>query len=357
MNVTDGLCNHFAGAFDMFQLQGNTVHFGSGLRHWQMTMMAAPLVPTRGQAALPPPIGEMRMIQVPGTVLGIRNDPIHAQFPTTTVINGLLIIESRFQHWTGSRDGIAIYTTYNGSALSASVTSEGGRNPLAPYNGSVASSAVVDPAARLGLEWHQVGSKVWMNHMVHGWDNFGQDRGLDWRDGTPTSLETMYDRDRVTVRQMLWVPTSIPGLGIAEQTLHRDDLRDTYTVAVWFPRVTTQPWTLQRQYQGDSRGLPPNFIDEGGLESLKGGMGEFGSPRDAALTGDRTRGMTPAPSHKLASGGEIRQHIIANPYGPTYWEAAPAFVLRLFPVDERQALRIQAVAHVDAGGALDHPAF
>ena len=146
-----------------------------------------------GDSFLPAPIGNVPIIQLPGTKLGIRHDPVNNIYPNTTMRYGLLVMKPEFMVDRDGVRGLAVYVDNNGSCISASVTSQGGHNPLAPLNWRAGGDPLRDPTARLAMEWRTMkDGNVWMSHAVHGWNDYGRASNGDWRDGSPVELETMY---------------------------------------------------------------------------------------------------------------------------------------------------------------------
>ena len=175
-----------------------------------------------------------------------------------------------------------------------------------------------------------MGERV-QNHLIHGYHGpDGLDRGLDWLDGAPVN-EDMYDRRRSQVRQYIFVPEMIPGIGSAEQTLSEADVNKTLSFLLYFPR----PEFVQMARSINDRG--GRHSQHMVLESFGGGgMKGLGMSRGARSLGldgggGSAEGMV---SEKLAVGGLVRQHIIRNPFGPGFWAPKPEALIAAWPIPE-----------------------
>lgn len=280
-------------------------------KHWTVTLKAARLVPQHDTSEGISIIDTIPIIIVPGDSIGIPSEPINRLHPSTIVTNGLMVIEPDFMVNRNGVEGLVLCADYTGSSTSVSVTSVGGRNPLAPldWKRGAEHNPLTDTSWKLGLEWRTMqNGDIWMNHAVHGWDDFGKAVGPDEHFGSPTSLSTMYSPKNGHVRQYVWAPKFIPELGVNTGNLGYSSLHDTYMIAVWFPHDSKSGYKLVSQ----------GFR----VDSLL---------RNVVLTQD----------------GDIYKHIIPNPYGPSFWNRSPAIVYRLFPVTREHLTMMQAL-HLDS---------
>lgn len=343
----------------------------SGLM-WQMRLLAARLVPNVGSSPLPPPIGEITFHSIADPErYGLPAHPLKQQYPGLTVLNYFMVIEDRFFVERDRVRGVALYANYNGSDLSLSITSENGRNPLSPWDWEGKPGTPTDPTAKPYLEWQdiEVGGKTypWFNAAIHGWSGWdNKDRGLDWRDGIPESVATMYDRERGRVTQSIMVPYKAQGLGVAEQTVQPEDVQKTYSVLLFFPVPSAaakakelanigQPW--HDYHTRTPLAGPSGYYESHKNDLLKGyGSGDknliLESLGPAKNFGIRTRGdapsrpmPTPTPTetptvtadYKMAAGGWIKQHIIPNSFSQLFWSPVPEVLLVCWPISQTRA--------------------
>lgn len=274
--------------------------------HWLLTLKATQLVPDQGVSESVPIIGTIPIILVPGKHIGIHSEPINRLHPSTIVTNGFLVIEPEFLVSRDGIKGVSLYADYSGSSTSVSVTSEGDRNPLAPINWKSGGeyNHFTDPSSRLGLEWRTMpNGTVWMNHAIHGWDDFGMSKHDD-RFGSPVDVSTMYSPTFGCVKQTIWEPKYKLSLGINNQTLPYSALHSAYTIAVWFPLPDYAGYTFSSK------------IDHHKVEPQ---------------------------NHAFVCNGEIFRYIKPNPYGPMYWNRSPTLVYRLFPVKREQLTTMLAL--------------
>lgn len=313
---------------------------------YQVRIYAARLVAETGLAGLPSPFGEVDLETLhddPQRYGFPKVHPLQELYPSLVVQYYLMVLYEHMKVERNRVKGVSLYADYTGSGVSAEITSEMGRNAVAPWSWEGEPGSPTDPTATGTLEWRRVSEDnftgVWQNHMVHG----VPPTNLDWRDGVPTSLRYMHDPHRGEVLQSILVPKKIPGLGNAEQTIPADALRDTYSILLWFPKSEYN--SLVRRAVGHDY---DHFRDGGVLESYKGPM-TFGG---GVMKGDSMRGgyepeslsversATPKAEFKMSSGGRIRQHIIPNPFGPYVWEDKPEVLFVCIPVGEEQADRL-----------------
>lgn len=337
---------------------------------FQLTLKAAQLVPSLGNAGLPPPYGILptHRIEDPQRfgLLPVEKHRLRRRYPNVWFQYHALIVPEEWMVKGGKRGdqlGLALYADYNGSTLAASITSENGRNGMAPFDWEGEPNSPTDPVAQMTLEWRDVkldGTVYnWQNHLLHG-----TTPSLDWRDGVPTDLRTMYDPYKGTVRQSILVPKFNVGMGLAEQTLNAEDVTDFYSVVVWFRRHSPaiqqfvsryidrgSSWDRTRSYGGGYESFGPATLGGGPqLESLGGGYKGVvgaGGPVRYRGGGTSTRGMSEAlrggPSEeleaelKMSSGGSIRQAFPYDGFGPGFWQAEPTVALVFVPITATQA--------------------
>jgi hypothetical protein len=314
------------------------------------TLQAAPLVPATSTSSLPPAIGTVQFERLdPEKHRLPATHPLQEQFPHITIAYYAMIVEERFlQQRADGRGprGLALWMNYAGSSLCASVTSENGRNGIAPVSWGI-DPETPDPAAKSDLLWLHVteGTRkaTWQNHMLHGYKGryvqgrYGYEHSFDWRDGVPVNVADMYDPNLGMVQQSIFVPKDARGLGMAEQSMSPADLRQTYTITVWAPTSELKELATQIQKQ-------PELTYRGG--GSRGGLESYGGPAvlgvdDMVAKGGNMRSMPQSMSvesdYKMAVGGKIRQHIIKNPFSRTMFQADPCVAIVCFPVTEQRA--------------------
>lgn len=321
---------------------------GCGL-DWQVELRAAQLVGKSGTSQLPPPIGTINFHQIADPArYGLPvNHPLQKQFPNLKVIQYFMEVEDRFLVERGGErggvKGVALYADYNGSHLSCSITSENGRNPLAPWDWEGKPGTPTDPRAQPCLEWRfiEVGGRKypWFSGMIHGWEGWdGKEKGLDWRDGIPESVTTMFLRGQGRVGQSVFVPHEVAGLGAAEQTMEADDVKATYSILLFFPvaEAASQAkklghiWRISEFEGGVARAARGTLTLESKEEDESRGRGI------QTYAGSKGRPLPEVmPDYKMATGGWITQHIIWNPFN--FWSEYPEAVLVCWPVSERRA--------------------
>lgn len=298
---------------------------------WKCRLRAANLVPNDGgDSRLPAPIGDIRFHTIANPAqYGIpAQHPLQKRFPNLEVQNLFMVIENRFLVERERIQGVALYADYNQSeGLSASITSENGRNPLAPWDWEGKPGSPTDPAAQPYLEWRRVEDHVWQSHMIHGWKGWNEEEErLDWRDGIPESLMTMYDRKKGRVGQSIMVPHEIVGISAAEQTLQQPDVKKSYNILLFFPNPESARGiqTISYGYGGGYRGM--------------GAMKGLGATRGS----DSFRGVFEEPEvdYKMAVGGWINQHVIKDPFGPHFWNPNPEALIVCWPIKEERARQI-----------------
>jgi hypothetical protein len=320
---------------------------------WKCNLLAARLVPLDSNSPLPRPIGDIEFHQVDGARYGLRH-PLEGR-PGIKVQHHLMVLnDDYFVERNGVR-GVALYADYNGSDICASVTSEGGRNALAPFDwdSEVArQNPLKDPAAQPKLEWREIvepdgGVYTWQSAALHGWSGYtGLHAGKDWRDGVPEKLSTMYDPNLGTVLQSIFVPMETRGLGLSEQTLQEEDVRGTYTVALFFPQCSAESAKKLAKFRSlvDPSAYRPEPVYRGGAtrgggleSSFRGAVPKsFGGGEQVVLESCRSV----EPEFKMAAGGRIRQHIIENQFGPGFWVRKPEVLLVCWPVSQETAQRL-----------------
>ncbi len=298
---------------------------------YMATIRAARLVSETGSSGLPAPFGEVEFKLLDDPIrFGLpARHPVHELYPHLTIQYYLMVVTQNIMVERAGVRGVSLYADYRGSDVCAEVTSEMGRNGVAPWNWNGDPGTPTDAAATPFLEWRRVAEDgtmfTWQNHMIHG----VEPRGLDWRDGVPVNLRYMHDPNRGEVLQSILVPAGIPGLGNAEQTIDPAALTKFYTIMLWFPRPEYMH-LVQRAPGSDRRGVGYQAYG-GGLESLTAkDMNERGA----------TRSAPPQAEFKLASGGRIKQHVIPNPFSSRMMADAPEVMFVGIPVGEQQADRL-----------------
>jgi len=258
-----------------------------------------------------------------------------------------MIIEEQFKVERNGVRGVALYADFNGSDLCTSIIGANGRNIIAPWNWEGEANSPTDPAATPDMEWRQVleGDQTftWQNSLIHGWAGWdGKDKRLDWLDGTPENLATMYERGKGRVGQSIMVPHEIPGVGVAEQTMEAADVTQTFSILLRFPvpEAAKQAEKLARIWQEPSPYRPQMRDGGGGLYlSTKSANHEIFGARSGKATLGYDSGNLDA-DYKMATGGWIRQHVITNPFSHGFWNPNPEVLIVCWPISKRRAREI-----------------
>lgn len=327
---------------------------GRGGVTFTMAVRAARLVDARGTSRLPPPYGtlETRQITRPNAFGLAAKHPLQDRYSSMELQYQALVVPEDWMVERAGRRGLALYVDYNGSGLCASITSENGRNGLAPFDWEGEPGSPTDPTAKPHMEWREVphGDQVhcWQNYLRHG-----TTPGLDWRDGVPSDLATMYDSSLGTVVQSVLVPTFYQGMGTAEQTMATGDVTDFYSIVVFFPRDTPEVKRVVEQFTRRSAYESPYFPYSGsygvkGLEALGGGAvrtrgGVVRHPQLQQSAGpEESYGGDEAPEAelKMSAGGKIRQSFPYDPFGPSFWEPQPQLGVVFIPITAATAQRL-----------------
>lgn len=314
---------------------------------WRQDMYAAKLV-TPGYHGLPPKIGDFRFIPLhnPG-MYGIPKHALESVYPGISIAHFAMVIPAAFKvKAADGKEGVAFWINNNGSDFCVSVTSEMGRSNVAPLDWE-GERAVAHPYWEWRSEVEDNKVYPWTNARVHGFPGLdGRDAGLDWLDGTPTRLSTMYDRVKGQTAQSVVVPR-IYEIGTAAQTLPADAYVGTYSIMLYFPlpeavllaRKLSQFPSLMTPEQAMSRGAMRKGDDyvfstrstspkPKGFESLeRGGLELF-----------TTQSLE--PSFEVTHGFEMRQHILMPPLFPNFWRQDPSVVIVCWPIGEEQEAAI-----------------
>lgn len=302
---------------------------------YRASVLAARLVPEIGSAGLPAPFGEIAIEELhdPDRYGLPKVHPLQQMYPNLCVRYFVMVVTESIKVQRGGVRGVSLYVDYRNSGVCAEVTSEMGRNGIAPWGWAGEPGTPTDPAAMPYLEWRRVEEDgnfyIWQNHMVHGIP-FG---GPDWRDGVPVNLRYMYDQNRGEVLQSILVPVDIPGLGNAEQTIDPSALRSTYSILLWFPK----PEYLQFVRRAISK--EPYRRDEDEEVGVRTAR-SYGASKGREAMEAILRQESIQAEFKMASGGRIKQGVNPDLFGHHVWSDQPEVLMVCIPVGEQQVNRL-----------------
>lgn len=291
---------------------------------YQAVFYAASLVPERGTANLPPPLGELEVIDIDGPAavrLGLdRPHPLQQLYSDIRIQHYFLVVADGqlVSRTPTSPKGVSLYVDWAGSGVCLEASSAMGRDIRAPWDWNGQPGTFTDPAALPHLEVRKFDDgKVWWNHGLHGVFT------PDWLDGVPVTLDGMYDFHRGKVKQMVLVSKYLAGAGTAEQTLDPSEVKTTYITLLWFLRPEFD--AIVHQHLGGG------YTGRSTAESLS--VSKEPMTKVRALSSDLA-------DMKMATGGEIKQHVNPVLMSPGVFAPDPEVALVLHPMSEATAQRL-----------------